>query len=108
MQTRGWELPVGLGSPCTVLTLLVSGVSPDCVELDEDVGDGAEEVAEDHDHRQLHRLDLGVRYCPEKGIFVTLLKVGSSNSFLFSQISSILLASEGIFFSWITGQSRRK
>ena len=96
MPTGGWDQRDV--SPCTVLTLLVSGVSPDGVELDEDVGDGAEEVAEDHDHRQLHRLDLGVRYCPEKGIFVTLLKVGSSNSFLFSQISSILLASEGIFF----------
>ena len=47
-----------------LLTLLVSGISPDGVELNEDVGDGAEEVAEDDDHRQLHRLDLGVRYRP--------------------------------------------
>ena len=46
------------------LTIFWSGVSPDGVELDEDVGDGAEEVAQHHHHRQLHRLDLGVRNRP--------------------------------------------
>ena len=49
---------------CRKLTIFWSGVSPDGVELDEDVGDGAEEVAQHHHHRQLHRLDLGVRYRP--------------------------------------------
>ena len=49
-----------------LLTHVHVGVAPDGVELDKDVGDGAEEVAEDHDHRQLHSLDLGVRYRPRE------------------------------------------